>query len=107
MIVVTAFGAAVLAASIGQLKKYAVIGLLVGSIAAVGASAAWTIATSHTGSTPTAGPATAGGGFGGSNLGGGTRPTGAAPTGTPGRHHHQLTAHRPGKKSSSIDLTLT
>ncbi len=83
-------GAATLAASVGRLKKYAVIGLLVGSIAAMGGSAAYTIdtlTTAHTGSTPTAGPAVSGmgrgpGGFGG-GFGGGTRPTGTGFTGTP------------------------
>ena len=71
-------GAAILAASVGRLKKYAVIGLLVGSIAAMGGSAAFTIdtlATAHTGSTPTAGPAVSGmGGFGGGGSAVGTRP---------------------------------
>ena len=81
-------GAAILAASVGRLKKYAVIGLLVGSIAAMGGSAAFTIdtlATAHTGSTPTAGPVTTGigGGFGGGGFGGGTRPPGAGFGGTP------------------------
>ena len=80
-------GAATLAASVGRLRKYAVIALLVGSIAAMGGSAAFTIdtlATAHTGSTPTAGPAVSGmGGFGGGGFGGGTRPAGAGFTGTP------------------------
>ena len=78
-------GAALLAASVGTLKKYAVIGLLVGSITALGGTAAYTVATigsAHTGSTPTAGPAVAGsatrGGFGGGAGGfaGGERPSG-------------------------------
>lgn len=79
-------GAAVLAASVGSLKKYAVIGLLVGSITALGGTAAYTVATisaAHTGSTPTAGPAVAGssvrGGFGAGLTG--ERPTGAFPGG--------------------------
>ena len=85
-------GAAILAASAGRLKKYAVIGLLVGSIATMGGAAAFTVdtlATAHTGSTPTAGPVSSamgggpggGGGFGGGFTG--TRPTGTGFTGTP------------------------
>ncbi len=89
-------GAAVLAASVGRLKKYAVIGLLVGSITARGGTAAYTVSTittAHTGSTPTAGPAVAGstsGGIGGPGQGGmgGERPSGTlsgtAPTGGTG-----------------------
>nr|WP_255498170.1 glycosyltransferase family 39 protein [Nakamurella sp. PAMC28650] len=82
-------GAALLAASAGRLKKYAVIGLLVGSISALGGTAAFTIdtlATAHTGSTPIAGPVSSSmGGFGGGRAAGGftgARPTGAAPSGT-------------------------
>lgn len=79
-------GSAVLAVSVGTLKKYAVIALLVGSITALGGTAAYTVATidtAHTGSTPTAGPAVAGsstrGGFGGGT--GGERPSGTFPGG--------------------------
>ncbi len=93
-------GAAVLAASAGRLRKFAVIGLLVGSVAALSGTAAFTVATvgtAHTGGTPASGPAGistgmgsfggAGGrdGFGGerpSFAGTGTAPTGTAPTGT-------------------------
>ncbi len=90
-------GAALLAVSAGRLKKYAVIGLLIGSITALGGTGAYTLATltsAHTGSVPTAGPAVAGasgmgGGMGGA-MGSGTRPSGGfggngtitAPTGT-------------------------
>ncbi|SDO37424.1 4-amino-4-deoxy-L-arabinose transferase [Nakamurella panacisegetis] len=94
-------GAAVLAASVGRLKKYAVIGLLVGSVAAMAGSAAFTvdtIGTAHTGATPTAGPATARGGFPGGGalpsgltsgdfsgtMPGGTMPSGTLPSGTSG-----------------------
>ncbi|WP_354528683.1 glycosyltransferase family 39 protein [Nakamurella sp. UYEF19] len=82
-------GAATLAASIGRLKKYAVVGLLVGSIAAMGGTAAFTVdtvLTAHTGSTPTAGPVTSSmGGMGGGGFGG-ERPssTGTAPAGIQG-----------------------
>ena len=79
-------GATVLAASVGTLKKYAVIGVLVGSIAALGGTVAFTLATvgsAHAGSTPTAGPAVAGsaarGGFGARGMGGGDRPSGSFP----------------------------
>ena len=67
-------GAALLAISAGALKKFAVIGLLVGSVSALGATTAYTVATvsvGHTGSTPTAGPSGyAGGGRGGGGFGG-------------------------------------
>ena len=70
-------GAALLAISAGALKKFAVIGLLVGSVSALGATTAYTVATvsaGHTGSTPTAGPSGyAGGGMGGGGPGGGLR----------------------------------
>ncbi len=95
-------GAAVLAISAGRLKRYAVVGLLVGSVAALGGTAGFTIdtiATAHTGSTPMAGPVSSSiggfgggtrgsGGFGGelpSGFGGpptGTVPTGSIPTGS-------------------------
>ena len=63
-------GAALLAASVARLRRLAVVGVLVGSLTAGAGMTAWavdTVATAHTGSTPTAGPATAGdrGGFGG------------------------------------------
>ncbi len=79
-------GAALLAISAGALKKFAVIGLLVGSISALGATAAYTVATvsvGHTGSTPSAGPSgySSGGAGGGGGFGGGTR-GGTAPTGS-------------------------
>jgi len=86
-------GAATVAASVGRLKKYAMIGLLVGSIAAIGGAAAFTIdtiTTAHTGSIPMAGPVSSGIGMGGSRRTDGfgrgrARPTGAMPTsnGTP------------------------
>ena len=91
-------GAGLLAVSAGRLKKYAVIGLLVGSIAALGGTGAFTLSTvtsAHTGSTPTAGPVSSSfggargagtGGFGGSgtrpSFAGGSASTGTAPTGT-------------------------
>ena len=78
-------GAALLAASVARLRRFAVIGLLVGCLTAGVGMTAWavdTVATDHTGSTPTAGPATAGG-TGGFGAGGGgrTRPTGTFPGG--------------------------
>lgn len=81
-------GAALLAASVARLRRLAVIGLLVGSLSAGVGMSAWavdTVATDHTGSTPTAGPATAGdrGGFGGGRRTG-TFPGGAGGRGFPG-----------------------
>lgn len=68
-------GAAVLVVSAGALRRFAVIGLLVGSLTAVSGAAAWTVATAatpHSGSIPTSGPAgSSAGGFGGSFGGGG------------------------------------
>ena len=62
-------GAGLLAASVARLRRLAVIGLLVGSLTALGGTAAYTVATAatpHTGSIPTSGPAgSGGGGFGG------------------------------------------
>ncbi|MEP6562686.1 MAG: glycosyltransferase family 39 protein, partial [Nakamurella sp.] len=53
-------GAALLAASIARLRRLAVIGLLVGSLTALGGTTGYTIATAatpHSGSVPTSGPA--------------------------------------------------
>ncbi len=79
-------GAALLVASVARLRRLAVIGLLIGTITALGGTAAYTVATAatpHSGSIPTSGPtgsATGGaGGFGGAGFGG-TR--GARPDGT-------------------------
>ena len=95
-------GAALLAAAVARLRRFAVIGLLVGCLTAGVGMTAWavdTAATDHTGSTPTAGPSTAGGGrggtFGGSAggrgrsfpggaTGGAIEPTGDGATGLPG-----------------------
>jgi 4-amino-4-deoxy-L-arabinose transferase-like glycosyltransferase len=83
-------GAALLAVSAGALKRFAVVGLLVGSIAALGATASWTVATAaspHSGSIPTSGPSGyssgMGGGFGG-GTGGAPSGTGSAPSGSTG-----------------------
>ncbi len=68
-------GAALLAASVSRLRRWAVIGMVVGSLTAGAGMTAWavdTVTTDHTGSTPTAGPATAGGGRGGFGGFGGT-----------------------------------
>ena len=82
-------GAAVLAASVGRLKRYAVIGLLVGSLSALGGTVAFTldtVTTPHTGSIPMAGPvSSAMGGFGGGAGGpGGAGGAGGAGSGTGG-----------------------
>lgn len=81
-------GAALLAVSAGALRRFAVVGLLVGSLTALSGTAAWTVATAatpHTGSIPTSGPSgSAAGGFGGSGMRGGfggTRTDGSAPDG--------------------------
>jgi 4-amino-4-deoxy-L-arabinose transferase-like glycosyltransferase len=85
-------GAALLVASVARLRRLAVVGLLVGSLAALGGTTAYTLATAatpHSGSIPTSGPtgsaiggfgsATAGGGFGGRGQRDGQEaPTGAA-----------------------------
>ncbi len=76
-------GAILLVASIAKLRRLAVIGLLVGSITALGGTAAYTIATAatpHSGSIPTSGPTSSAiGGAGGIGGGGfrGTRPDGS------------------------------
>lgn len=80
-------GAVLLAVSVARLRRLAVVGLLVGSLTAGVGMTAWavdTVATDHTGSTPTAGPATAGdrGGFGGGRTG--TFPGGTGGRGFPG-----------------------
>jgi 4-amino-4-deoxy-L-arabinose transferase-like glycosyltransferase len=69
-------GAAVLALSIARLRRLAVIGLLVGSLTALGGTAGYTLATAatpHSGSIPASGPGgSAGGAFGGmGGMGGG------------------------------------
>ncbi len=95
-------GAALLVVSAGAWRRFAVVGLLVGSLTALSGTAAWTVATAatvHTGSIPTSGPSgSSAGGFGGGGarggFTGGTRPDGTAadrgttdgqaPTGTSG-----------------------
>ena len=75
MLIGGVLGAAVLAMSGGAFKRFAVAAALVGSLAALGGTTAYTIATvstSHTGSTPSSGPASVSrGGFGGGGMGGG------------------------------------
>ena len=82
-------GAALLVISAGSLRRFAVIGLLVGSLTALSGVAAWTVATAatpHSGSIPTSGPSgSSAGGFGGGGTRGGfggTRPDGSAGDGT-------------------------
>jgi 4-amino-4-deoxy-L-arabinose transferase-like glycosyltransferase len=64
-----AAGAALLVVSAGTLRRFAVVGLLVGSLTALSGAAAWTVATAatpHSGSIPTSGPSgSSAGGFGG------------------------------------------
>jgi 4-amino-4-deoxy-L-arabinose transferase-like glycosyltransferase len=77
-------GALVLAVSAGRLKRFAVAAALVGSIAAIGGSAGFTVATAataHSGSIPMAGPsilASTGMGRSGAQAAGGQPPTGQA-----------------------------
>ncbi len=73
-----------------RVRRMAGAALLVGSIAALGGTGAWTVATAatpHSGSIPTSGPAVAGGGQGAmgasGGMGGPTGPTG--PTGLTGQ----------------------
>ncbi len=86
MLIGGVLGAAVLAMAGGAFKRFAVAAALIGSLASLGGTAAYTIATvasGHTGSTPSSGPATAGGGLGsrmGGGPGGGTM--GQPPSGT-------------------------
>ena len=83
-------GAALLVVSAGAWRRFAVVGLLVGSLTALSGTAAWTVATAataHSGSIPTSGPSgsSAAGGFGGGGMRGdvtgGTRPDGSATAG--------------------------
>ena len=100
MLVGGSLGSLVLAVSARRLKKWAVAGLLIGTLSALAGTASFTVATvasGHTGSTPTAGPAIAatssgfggGGGQGGPGAGGqrpaqtGTQTSGTAPAGQP------------------------
>ena len=82
MLVGGSLGALVLAVSAGRLKRWAVAGLLVGTLSALAGTASFTAATvasGHTGSMPTAGPAIVStssgmGGGGQSGPGGGGQP---------------------------------
>jgi len=79
-------GAALLVLSVARLRRLAVIGLLVGSLTALGGAAAYTVvtaATPHTGSIPTSGPtgSALGGGFSGGRTGTGQRFSGQLPDG--------------------------
>ena len=75
-------GAALLVVSAGAWRRFAIIGLLVGSLTALSGAAAWTVATAataHSGSIPTSGPSGSGaGGFGGGRAGAGGLPAGIA-----------------------------
>ncbi len=69
-------GAAILTISAARLRRMAIVGLVVGSVTALGGMTGWavqTVSTDHTGATPTAGPASGGGlgGSGGARLPGG------------------------------------
>jgi 4-amino-4-deoxy-L-arabinose transferase-like glycosyltransferase len=77
-------GAALLVVSAGAWRRFAVVGLLVGSLTALSGTAAWTVATAttpHSGSIPSSGPS---GSSTGGGLGGGTRGGFAPATGGPG-----------------------
>jgi 4-amino-4-deoxy-L-arabinose transferase-like glycosyltransferase len=85
MLIGGVLGAAVLALSGGAFQRFAVAGALIGSLASLGGTAAYTIATvssAHTGSTPSSGPATAGGGMGSRMAGGPGGTMGQPPSGT-------------------------
>ncbi len=79
-------GAVLLALSTQKLRRFAVIGLLVGSLTALSGTTAYTLATAatpHSGSIPTSGPTgSAIGGPGGGFARGGTLPGGTLPGGT-------------------------
>jgi len=68
-------GAVLLVLATGRLRRLAIVGLLVGSLTALGGTGAYTVATAatpHTGSIPTSGPTgSAIGGFGGAGGAGG------------------------------------
>ncbi|MET0964789.1 MAG: glycosyl transferase, partial [Nakamurella sp.] len=83
-------GAALLVASVARFRRLAVIGLLIGSVTALGGTTAFTIATAatpHSGSIPTSGPTSSamGGGFGGGAAGFGPAAGGFSSTGRDGR----------------------
>ena len=115
MLVGGGLGALVLAVSAGRLKRWAVAGLLIGTLSALAGTASFTAATvasGHTGSTPTAGPAVVatssgpGGGTGaGTNggPGGGQRPTQDGTAGGGGAG----TAGRTGSATSTSSTELT
>lgn len=76
-------GAALLMVSAGAWRRFAVVGLLVGSLTALSGAAAWTVATAatpHSGSIPTSGPSGSGAGGPGGGVGGGR--AGGMPGGT-------------------------
>ena len=95
-------GAALLAASVVRLQRWAAVGLVIGSVTSLAGMTGWsiqTVATSHSGATPLAGPASAaggrgagrfgaggfgGGGFGDRRFGGGTDGAGFPAGGFPG-----------------------
>ncbi|GAA3632423.1 ArnT family glycosyltransferase [Microlunatus ginsengisoli] len=101
MLVGGVLGAAVLAMSGGAFKRFAVAAALVGSIASLGGTAAYTVATvttGHTGSIPSSGPAIAGATMGGGMRGG----MGGGPGGAPGQTGAgQTGAGQPGTGSGS------
>ena len=124
-------GAVVLALSAGRLRRMAAVGLVVGSVTALGGMTGWavqTVATPHTGSTPTAGPASAGGfggrgqggsgfargGFGAGGFGGGFpggtsggSPGGGSPGGIPGGAIDGVPGGAPGGGTSTGSSALT
>jgi hypothetical protein len=97
----------------GVFKRFAVAAALIGSLSALGGTTAYTIATvatSHTGSTPTSAPASAShGGFGGGGPGGGMgqAPGGISQGGTTagGTTSGGTTAGGSTGTSSTLDLT--
>ena len=111
MLIGGVLGAAALAMSGGVLKRFAVAAALIGSLSALGGTTAYTIetvATSHTGSTPTSGPASAShGGFGGPGGGKGQAPGGTSQGGTTsgGTTSGGTTAGGSTGTSSTLDLT--
>ncbi len=87
-------GAALLVVSAGAWRRFAVVGLLVGSLTALSGTAAWTVATAataHSGSIPTSGPSgsSAAGGFGGADARGRHRRHKARRLGDRGRNHRR------------------
>jgi len=103
-------GAALLVISAGTLRRFAVVGLLIGSLTALSGTAAWTVATAataHSGSIPSSGPSGSSSGMGGAGFGGARNAAGTAPTGTAGMTPPDGTATDGATDGTATDGTST